>query len=96
MAQYEPEELGFIDETSKDKRTTAQHFGRLMKGQCAAKKEVFVHGHRVSGLNLLTVNGMIAVAVIKGSFTTPTYKTFLEEEVVSLVLIYTMLLMYLF
>ncbi|KAG2343776.1 hypothetical protein BDR05DRAFT_843710, partial [Suillus weaverae] len=27
MAQYEPKELGFIDETPKDKRTTARHFG---------------------------------------------------------------------
>ncbi|KAG1735559.1 hypothetical protein EDB19DRAFT_1638345, partial [Suillus lakei] len=85
-----------IDETLKDERTTARHFGRSMKGQHAAKKEVFVCGHWVSGLGLLTVDGMIAVAVIKGSFTTPTYKTFLKEEVVSLVLIYTMLLMYLF
>ncbi|KAG2128567.1 hypothetical protein DEU56DRAFT_872655 [Suillus clintonianus] len=54
MAQYKPEELGFIDETSKDERTTTRHFGRSMKGQ----------------------------PVVEGSFTTPKYKTFLEEEVV--------------
>lgn len=97
MAQYEPEELGFIDETSKDERTTARHFGRSQKGQRAAKKEVFVRGHRVSGLGLLTVDGMIAIAVVEGSFTTPKYRVFLEEEVVSLVSVYnTMLLMCLF
>ncbi|KAF8833569.1 hypothetical protein BDN67DRAFT_865744, partial [Paxillus ammoniavirescens] len=36
--------------------------------------------HRLSALGLLTVDGMVAVSVIEGSFTTPKFRTFLEEE----------------
>ncbi|KAG1766580.1 hypothetical protein EDD22DRAFT_844906 [Suillus occidentalis] len=78
MVYYESEDLGFIDKTSKDERTTTWHIGRLMKGQCTAKKKMFVHDHQVSGLGLLTVDGMIAIAIIKGSSMTLKYKTFLE------------------
>ena len=42
MAQYGPEELGFIDETSKDKKTIYQRYGRSRKGTQAAKQQVFI------------------------------------------------------
>jgi transposase len=32
MAQYEPDELGFLDETSKDERTAIRRYGRSKKG----------------------------------------------------------------
>ena len=32
MAQYSPEELGFLDETSKDDRMPSRHFGQSRKG----------------------------------------------------------------
>ncbi|KAG2352027.1 hypothetical protein BDR07DRAFT_1440068 [Suillus spraguei] len=76
MAQYEPEELGFLDETSKDERS--------LKGTCAVKKQVFVHGHRLSGLELLTIDGMVAISVVEGLFTAATFKTFIEEDVLPL------------
>jgi hypothetical protein len=44
MAQYGPEELGFIDETSKDDWTVGRHYSRSKKGTCATKKQVYVHG----------------------------------------------------
>ncbi|KIL00269.1 hypothetical protein PAXRUDRAFT_29911 [Paxillus rubicundulus Ve08.2h10] len=59
MAQYGTDEIGFIDETSKDKRTTARRYGRAK-------------------------NGMVAISVVEGSFTTEKFKAFLREEVVSL------------
>jgi len=83
MAQYEPEELGFQDETSKDKRTLGKSNGRSLMGTHAVKKQVFIHGHRLSGLGLLTIDGMIAISVIEGSFTTASFKTFIEGDVVS-------------
>ena len=35
MSQYSPEEIGFIDETSKDERTTFRRNGRARKGMRA-------------------------------------------------------------
>ena len=32
MAQYDPEELGFIDEVSKDERTVGRRYGRSKRG----------------------------------------------------------------
>jgi hypothetical protein len=83
MAQYEHEELRFLDETSKDERTLGRSNGRSLMGTRAVKKQVFVCGHRLSGLGLLTIDGMIAISVIEGSFTTASFKTFIEGDVVS-------------
>ncbi|KAG1803431.1 hypothetical protein EV424DRAFT_1330924, partial [Suillus variegatus] len=44
MAQYDPQELGFIDKTSKDERTPGRPYGRSQTGTRAQKKQVFVHG----------------------------------------------------
>jgi len=32
MSQYSPEQLGFLDETSKDERTTGRWYGRATRG----------------------------------------------------------------
>jgi hypothetical protein len=40
MAQYEPEELGFPDKTSKDRHVPWQRYGQLKLGVRAVKKGV--------------------------------------------------------
>ena len=82
MSQYEAEEIGFIDETSKDERTAFRRNGRSAKGECAAKKGVFVRGHRLSAVGLLTMDGMVACNIIEGSFNTAKFLDFLEHDVV--------------
>ena len=42
MAQYGPEEIGFIDKTSKDERTICRQNGRSRKGTQVAKQQVFI------------------------------------------------------
>jgi hypothetical protein len=42
VAQYMPEQLGFVDEVSKDERTPSCHSGRSKKGGWAEKKQPFV------------------------------------------------------
>ena len=83
MSQYSPEEIRFIDETSKDERTAFRRNGRARKGMHAQKRGVFVQGHRLSAVGLLTLDGMAASNVIKGSFTTEKFVHFLEHDVVS-------------
>lgn len=82
MSQYSPEQLGFLDETSKDERTAGRLRGRAATGQRACSHQVFVRGQRVSGLGLLSVDGMAASSVVEGSFTTIKYLEFLQSTVV--------------
>ena len=67
MAQYGPEELGFLDEMSKDARSIGRRYGRSRKGKQAEKKQVFVHGRRTSTEALLTLDGIVAGTVVEGS-----------------------------
>jgi len=69
MAQYKPEELGFLDETSKDEWTTRRIHGWSKKGRHTQKKQVFIRGRRVSTEALLTLNGIVAGTVVEGSMT---------------------------
>lgn len=82
MAQYTPEQLGFIDETSKDDRVPGRRRGYAKKGQRARRKQVFVRGHRLTGTGLLTVDGMVASTVLEGSMTGVNFIEFLHEYVV--------------
>ncbi|KAF7969547.1 hypothetical protein HWV62_26949 [Athelia sp. TMB] len=83
MAQYSPEQLGFMDEVSKDERTTGRRYGRARKGRRAVKKQVFVRGRRTSTEALLTLDGIVAGTVVEGSMTRAMFLDFLELQVVS-------------
>ncbi|TFY52053.1 hypothetical protein EVG20_g10726 [Dentipellis fragilis] len=81
ITRYEPEELGFLDETSKDERTCGRHYGWSQKGRHAEKKQVFMRGHRTTMTGLLTLNGMEAATVVEGSMTWNLFLEFLEHTV---------------
>jgi transposase len=82
MAQYTPEEVGFLDETSKDERTLGRRYGRSKKGTRAVKKQPFVRGRRTSTTGLLTLNGIEAATVVEGSMTKAMFLEFLEFNIV--------------
>lgn len=84
MAQYQPEQLGFLDEVSKDERTSGRRRGRSMKGLRAVKKGVFVHGRRFSAEGSLTVDGMVSNTVVEGSMTRARFLEYLEHSVLPL------------
>lgn len=83
MAQYSPEQLGFLDEVSKDERTSCRRRGRSRKGTRAVKKGVFVRGRRFSAEGLLTIDGMISNTVVEGSMIRNRFLEYLEFDVVS-------------
>ena len=83
MGQYTAEELGFLDEFSKDERTSQRRCGRAKKGKRAVMRGVFVHGWRVSGEGLLMLDGIVTSTVVEGSMTWEKYLYFLEHSVVS-------------
>jgi transposase len=82
MAQYTPEQLGFLDEVSKDERTSCRRRGRSTKGTRAMKKGVFVRGRRFSAEGLLSLDGMVAFTVVEGSMNRDRFLEFLEFDVV--------------
>jgi transposase len=84
MAQYSPEEIGFIDETSKDEKTICRRYGRSRKGTRAAKQQVFIRGRRTTTTGLLSMDGMVAGTVVEGSMTRAMFLEFLEFTVVCL------------
>lgn len=84
MARYSPEQLAFLDEVSKDERTSARLRGRSRKGTRAVKKGVFVCGRRFSAEGLLTIDGMISNTVVEGSMTRDRFLQYLEFTVVYL------------
>ena len=83
MSQYAPDELGFIDETSKDERTIGRRYGRSKKGQRATKKQPFIRGRRISTEALLSLDGIVAARVVEGSMTKEMFLEWLEHNVVS-------------
>nr|GAT56020.1 predicted protein [Mycena chlorophos] len=84
MAAYTPEQLGFIDETSKDERTLSRGFGRALKGQRAVVQGPFVRGIRHTATGLLTQDGMMATRVVIGSMNRSAYIDFLTHNVMPL------------
>ena len=83
MAQYTPEQLGFLDEVSKDERTSFRTRGRSLKGTRAVQKGVFVHVRRFSAEGLLSLDGMILCTVVEGSMNWARFLKYLEQSVVS-------------
>lgn len=84
MGQYSAEEIGFLDEFSKDERTLHRRRGRSKKGTRCVMRGAFVRGRRVSGEGLLTLDGIVASTVVEGSMTRDKFLYFLEHSVVSL------------
>jgi transposase len=82
MAMYSPEQLGFLDETSKNDKTPGRRYGRGRRGRRAQMKQVFVRGRRLSAEGLLTVEGIVASTVVEGSMKRDGFLQFLENQVV--------------
>ena len=83
MAQYAPEEIGFLNEFLKDARSVGRRYGRARKGRCAEKKQCFVRGHHTSTEGLLTLDGVISGTVVEGSITKRGFLQYLELVIVS-------------
>lgn len=83
MAQYTSDQIGFIDETSKDRRTPSRGYGRSRKGRRVSQKQEFVRGRRVSTEALLTLDGMVSGTAVEGSMTRAMLLDWLEFSVVS-------------
>jgi len=82
MGQYSPEQLGFLDEVSKDECTSSWSHGQSHKGTWAIMKGVFIRGWCFYAEGLLSIDGMVASTVVEGSMTQDLFIEYLEFTVV--------------
>jgi hypothetical protein len=81
--EYLPEQLIFLDETSKDERTSSRLYGYSFKNQPAVQKIVFLRGVRYTILPALSLDGIIGVEIIKGSCNKQLFEEFIFSQLVS-------------
>lgn len=78
----DPHMLIFMDESSRNDRTSHQRTGRSRRGIRCVQRQCFVRGTRYSLLPALTLDGIIAYDVFEGSVTSERFLAFLREQVV--------------
>jgi hypothetical protein len=88
MARYSPEELGFIDEVSKDERTVGRRYGRLKRGRRVRRSQSFVRRRRTSMVGCLTLDGFVSGTTVEGSLTKDRFLHWLEFSLVCYLLLY--------
>ena len=66
-SEFMPEQLVFIDETSKDERSLLRAYGYSLKDIRVKKHIVFIRGKRYTILPALTLDGFIAANIMEGS-----------------------------
>ena len=83
-SNYTADQLVFLDESSKDDRAILRRYGWAIKGQHAIENVSLNRGIRYSILPALTVDGYMAVRVVKGSIDGAEFFDFILNDVVSL------------
>ena len=89
---YTPEQLIFIDESSKDERTLSRLYGYSSINTRATKNIIFVRGKRYTILPALSLEGIIAADIMEGSCNKEQFQTFIMTQ---LVIIFIYLFIYL-
>lgn len=81
---YNPEQLIFLDESSKDERTLSRQYGYSFKNTPAIQKVVFLRGTRYTILPALSLDGILAVDIMIGSCNKERFCTFILSQIVSI------------
>ncbi|KAJ8475072.1 hypothetical protein ONZ45_g15735 [Pleurotus djamor] len=76
--QFTPEQTVFVDESSFDRRTGVRNRGWTPRGERLSSNVFFVRGRRYSLLPALSLQGIIHVKIVEGSFTSRLFYEFIE------------------
>ena len=79
-----PEQLIFLDETSKDGRDAFRRFARSKRGTKAVVKLPFSRGKRVSVLAALDCSGFVAWKCVEGTYTRRVFQNAFSEKIIPL------------
>ncbi|GES76488.1 homeodomain-like protein [Rhizophagus clarus] len=82
--EFQPRQLIFLNESSKDDRTLSRNYGYSFSNQSAVKKVVFLQSTRYTILPALIIDGFIACDIIKGSYSKARFRTFILSQVLPL------------
>jgi len=75
---YTPEQAVFLDESACNRKTSYRDRAWAIRGRRALRKSFFVRGRRYSILPALSLDGILAVDIIEGSFTTARFARFVD------------------
>lgn len=78
---YSREQLVFVDESAMDRRLTYRTHGWALKGKRASKKGHFKRGKKYSVLPAISLDGILDISVVEGSFNTRLFEDFVESLV---------------
>ena len=59
VSVYNPDMLVFLDETGADRHNIIRKYGYTVRGKRPINSQLLVRGKRVSGLALISVNGLL-------------------------------------
>jgi hypothetical protein len=82
MAQYDPQQLVFIDEAGVDDQTNFRKYGWAPLGQACVRRTSFLRGRKYSILPALSVDGIVALEIFEGSVNRERFLTFLHNHLV--------------
>ncbi|CAJ0631680.1 17689_t:CDS:2 [Entrophospora sp. SA101] len=80
---YSPEQLIFLDESSKDERSISCSYGYSFRNQPINQKVVFIRGKRFTILPALTLEGYIALDIMEGNCTKERFRSFILAQIVN-------------
>ena len=79
VSEYETEMLIFLDETGADRRNCIRRRGYSMRGIPLRKHSLLVRGERVSGIAIMSINGILDVSVNKGTTNGDVFHDFVQK-----------------
>ena len=82
MAQYDPQQLVFIDKAGVDDQTNFRKNGWAPLGQACVRHTSFLRGQKYSILPALSVGGIVALDIFEGSVNRECFLTFLRNHLV--------------
>jgi len=83
LTNYTADQMVLLDESSKDGHTLFRQYGRAPTGETPQESMVHDRGIRYSILPALTLDGYIAIHVVKGSIDGEEFFDFVLNDVVS-------------
>ncbi len=79
VSEYATEMLIFLDETGADRRNCIRQRGYSMRGIQLRKHSLLVRGERVSGIAIMSLNGILDVSVSKGTTDGDVFHDFVQK-----------------
>ena len=79
MSAFDPDMLVFIDETGTERRNSICQYAYALRGITPVQYQIFVYGKRISGIGILTSQGMEDVYIVEDSVNGTVFLQFIQR-----------------